>query len=462
MRKSRLVAAQTLAVILAACETTSSAPPIDADGGPPPALQPSDIPAVAIVADAATQCPGAFATTAPVEGSNLDFVSAGQSRDFFLILPPASFEGPRPLFVALNGTSENGPRFSARANLADFAARGFVVVAPSSNMNGRVWPIWDDMRHADDHDRPNADLAYFDELVQCLAGHFPIDANRIYVGGHSAGGIMTNAIVQRRSEMLAGAIVGSGVFDLTSPPDAMPLDELFVIVTWGGPQDSYSGGVGVRVPEINFVEQASTASQYYASQPGVGHARCSIDRGGGHYWLDPLNDWFVDRLLEHPKGVPGAGGTVPASPVEGVTCTSEPFVYTNDVTVTCEAAPAGSCRETCQFMGDCIVENATVGPVFGPQLEMLGFEGTECGGCVTHCEAMAVRAGDASVMECMLERQSAARCAAGIAGALPLVNAIEGCCNGRTDSGWCMDTCGIIMTNSAAASFFPNCEALIR
>lgn len=174
----------------------------------------TDIPPVQMPGDPAVDCPAAFSSAAPAAGQNEGFDAGGQTRGFYLDLPDTSFDGPRPLFVAFHGTTGQGVDFHARAELTDFAARGFITVSPDGVGNGTIWPVWDAMHTASDPDTNNADLAYFDSLVSCLAAHYAIDQNRIYIGGHSAGGIMSNYMLQRRSEMIAGAIVGSGVSTL--------------------------------------------------------------------------------------------------------------------------------------------------------------------------------------------------------------------------------------------------------
>jgi len=435
------------------------------DSGPePPPVRAEDIPVEQLVSDPMSACPAPYNASRPSDGSNSNLMVAGQSREFFLILPPASYVGPRPLFIAFNGTTENGPGFAARAHLSDFAERGFVVAAPSSNRNGTVWPPWDDMRQPDDHTRPNPDVELFDVLVECLAGHYAIDRNRIYAGGHSAGGIFTNALVQRRSDVLAGAIVASGVFSLTSPPELEDLDEMFVLVTWGGPNDTYSGGDGITVPQINFVEQASIASTFYAEQPRVGHANCWDDVR--HAWLWGINDWMVDLLLEHPKGASGAGGfELPSRSTGTARCSKDPFVFAPTIEVVCTESDVDGCQEACQFMGDCAVENSTVGPVLAPQLTMLGFSGAQnenCGGCVMGCESGASSAANSEVLSCLSTAQASTTCGPGIEGALPLINAIEACCDERADSSYCMGVCSRLLTSSVAESFFPNCAALTR
>ena len=426
------------------------------------------VPPMRLAASAMDRCVGAYRSTAPTAGQNTNYPIDGQMRSFWLMLPPASFTGPRPLFVGFHGTGGTGREFAADSygKLADFVARGFIVVAPDAVGNGTVWPVWDALRQAADVSAPNFDLDFVDSLIPCVAAYLPVDANRIYAGGHSAGGIMTNYVLERRSSLLAGGIVASGVYDLTQPAMPMALGAMSVLVTWGGTGDMYSGGTsGVRVPTINFVEQASLASRYYAGQPMVGQANCNAPVG--HDWLRAINPWMVDFLLAHPKGLDNTTAA-PLPPVpagSGATCTSDPFVSMTSTAIMCPASATTDCHAVCQLLADCAVSNATVGPVLAPQLTSLGFAGTnnrDCGGCVTRCEGLATSAADRTVLTCLRMRQESATCGAGIAGAMPLIDAVNTCCTAHADSPFCVESCRVILGNTVERTFFPTCTAIVH
>src|SRR5262249_7142647 len=156
-------------------------------------------------------------------GQTLGYTIDGQARSFFLALPDAAkFSGPRPLLVLFNGTGETGSIVFSIWGIQSFVDAGFIVLAPDSIGNGAVWPVGDAMRKPGDEGLPNAALDFFDSLVACTAADHSIDAKRVYVAGHSAGGIMTNYVLQRRSQLLAGGVVASGVLDLTRPVPELP------------------------------------------------------------------------------------------------------------------------------------------------------------------------------------------------------------------------------------------------
>ena len=422
------------------------------------------VPAEQRVADSG-MCPGAYKGSAPVAGHNSGFDSGGQSRGFVLALPDsAKYPGPRPTFVLFNGTGENGNAIFQRAQAQAFVDKGFIVIAPDSAGNGTLWPVWDGLRQSGHENDPNLDLKLFDELLDCVAAHYSVDNKRIFIGGHSAGGIFTHHLIQRRSELIAGAIPGSGVFDLTAPSPPSELASTAVLTTWGGDNDSWGGSAsGVQVPEFNFVEQAALSTQAYEKQPKVRQAWC---RGNdlGHAWLSPINAWMADFLLAHPKGLAQNSPwqfTPPNSPA--ATCGNGPVDLPKGPQVLCPGSATSGCQEYCQFLGDCAAENATIEPILGPQLTALGFSGDghkECGGCVTACAADAAKAaGDTDVLGCFKADFVKAVCGPGIPGAEPFIAASNKCCQGKTQSPVCKRLCETIKTNSSASLLFTACQA---
>jgi poly(3-hydroxybutyrate) depolymerase len=408
-------------------------------------------------------CPAPFDASGPKEGANEGFSVGGQMRKFQLLLPPASFTGPRPILFGFHGTTENASKFITRAKLADFVAKGFIVVAPDAAGNGTFWPVWDAMRAPGTESAPNADVDLFDRLLSCTAAHHSVDTTRVFATGHSAGGIFTNRLLRSRSEVLAGGIVGSGVFDFTASAAKGSLQSMLVVVTWGGDNDTYTGTTpnGVNVPAFSFVEQASLASKYYAAEGEVAHARC---RGTnlGHAWL-PLNDWFSDLLISRPKGSAASGFTLPALPAGAkAACSTDPYELAPLANVTCGSTARAGCREACQLFADCAVENRTVGTTLKNELGEIGFTASSCTGCVQSCQSGATAAGDAAALSCFATKQAAAMCGPGIEGASPLFAAINECCAGKSNSNLCVNLCSSLNGNDASKAFLPTCQQIVQ
>lgn len=434
---------------------TDTVEPIDPYEAVPAERLPGDVSA----------CPAGFDTGFGA-GQHTGFEVAGQSRSFLLHLPQDGGE-PLPLFVGFHGTDQTGGEVFTSWGAQAFVDAGFVVLMPDGQDNGGLWPTWDAMHQPGDDQSSNVDLAFFDALLECVAVHHAIDRHRVYVGGHSAGGIMTNHVLRSRSSMLAGGIVASGIFDLTAPDPAQPLDPMAVLVTWGGDNDAYSGTTdsGVTLPSFNFAEQAAIASKHYEEAPGVTQAHCAGD-DLGHTWLDPINTTMTDFLLAHPKGLAdNPTWTLPASPAPDISCSPEAATFVPPVVVECVEQNSPACLSYCQFIGDCAVENSTVGPVLAPQLEALGFSGddlSECGGCITLCEEDETAGGsaDAEVLGCFQTafETEGTMCGSGVDGAMPFINATNACCENRTDSALCQRLCGTIKTNNIAIQLVTSCE----
>ena len=459
----------------------------------------------AAIADAGTECPPAF-VDALEPGESTCFSVDGQDRSLYLALPGEEFEGPRPILVAFNGTGGSGPGFFEAENLQSYVDAGFIVVAPSSIGNGTVFPVWDAMHSPNDEEYPNSDLNFFDAALGCTQAHYQVDKNRMYVTGHSAGGIMTNYVLQRRSEILAGGIVASGIMSLTKPEEIETLDSMAVVVTWGGDNDDWSGesdgnnsddeeegGEGappcdteageeggeeageegeseaISVPGISFVEQASIASTTYEEAEGVNQIWCK-GKELGHEYLSFGNDYFMAFLLAHPKGLADNPNWAFEAPAEDVDMVCEEGAYTLDAgdVLRCEGETA--CEIFCDSTSVCGLSNATVSGVLEPQLDALGLpQGAEdCGPCVSQCQEIvegdSATDQDAEVMECIatVGIDTPPFCGPGIDGVYPYVDLVNGCCAGKTDSAFCGYVCTIINENTAAQVFFTDCAAWLE
>jgi poly(3-hydroxybutyrate) depolymerase len=387
----------------------------------------------------AAACPAGF-TSALAAGRHESFASGGQRRSFVLRLPAASFSGARPLLVAFHGTGLSAERAIADYGLEAWVDAGSVVIAPDSNGNGTVWPVWDALAMPGTQPAVNADLALFDDLVRCVSAHHPIDAARVFVAGHSAGGAMVNFLLGRRSAVLAGGVAASGSFDLTQPDPPQPVDPVTVIVTWGGANDFYSGSAGAAsVENVGYAEQAVIASQYWTRQPGTRQIACRGD-DVGHAWLSPIGTWMRDVLLASPKGGPRA--PLPPLPARaGASCSETPATYEPPVTVRCGASSVEGCQRYCQLLGTCVVENGTLGPPAARALGDLGFADVPdaCSGCVARCEQDARgSAADAAALACIAAARPA--CGAGIAGAALFAD-VGRCCAEAPGSRVCARYC---------------------
>jgi poly(3-hydroxybutyrate) depolymerase len=289
-------------------------------------------------------------------GLNVDFPSDGQMRAF-IVIPPADLSKPSPVWVPLTGSVESttdnlhAPRSGANALMAD---KGFMVIGSvracanqdpdlragvcnGPGVGGWSWRPWAEGRAAG----PAGDAMKTDEgpdsrflvaMVKCVATKYPLDAKRLYIGGISSGGTMTNRALTFRSDFWAGGMPISGEWYVTgddgralsfnaaraavaAAPDKVfegrvgpyplhaRLGPLIVITVWGGAKDMWDCGPPLGLCS-DYRPTTQAASNYYSSVPGVIEIACSSSHG--HMWpqinTQAFNAWALATLASHPKG----------------------------------------------------------------------------------------------------------------------------------------------------------------
>lgn len=273
------------------------------------------------------ECPTGFS---PQEGMNTGFLSDDTERQFHVALP-ADTSSPRPVFLALTGTVQPELGFTEQSQLDQLPEKGWIVVTPwrscsqemrncnglgtTGSNDGRIWEPWYDgeLERSDD---PGPDARFVESAIRCIGTEWPVDADRIYVGGISAGGSFTNRLLTHRSEFYAGGIPASGNWyeGRAAPASEPEMDPSIVIVIWGGPDDKWPP------PPNSFADydpETKAASIYYAAQQDVVTLSCSGTHG--HIWPTAYTEWATDTLLTHPKGTP-VGDFELTMPPAGLSC----------------------------------------------------------------------------------------------------------------------------------------------
>ena len=315
-------------------------------------------------------CPDGFT---PREGLNTNFPHEGMMRAF-VVASAKGATGPAPTWVPLTGTVESTnanltvPRSGANALMAD---QGFTVIGPvrqcaeqdpnagrgqcdGPGSNGWNWKPWNDGRagNADGEKWKNdagPDSRFFEAMVRCVGTAFPLDAKRLYVGGISAGGTVTNRALTFNSDFWAGGMPISGEW-YVSNDDGSPLSfndarqavitnpakihqgrigpyplpksvsPMIVVTVWGGEKDLWDCGPPLGLC-ADYRPSTQAGANYFASMPNVVHVACSSTHG--HMWpqinTQAFNAWALKTMASHPKGTnPKAFRLTP--PPEGYSC----------------------------------------------------------------------------------------------------------------------------------------------
>jgi poly(3-hydroxybutyrate) depolymerase len=318
-------------------------------------------------------CPDGYQVKA---GLNVDFPSDGIKRAF-IVVPPSEVSHPVPVWVPLTGTVESTndnlhvARSGANALMAD---KGFMVIGPiracagqdpdlragvcnGPGVDGWNWRPWTEGRAADASGDPfktdeGPDSRFLIAAVKCVATKFRLDSRRLFIGGISSGGTMTNRALTFRSDFWAGGLPISGEWYVTQDdgtalsfdaaraavaadpkkifqgrigpfPLKTTLAPLIVVTVWGGDNDLWKCS-GVLCADYRPSTQA--AANYYSSIPGVIEISCSSSHG--HMWpqinTQAFNAWALDTLASHPKGTPVAEFHL-RPPPEGYSCKLGPY-----------------------------------------------------------------------------------------------------------------------------------------
>ena len=168
--------------------------------------------------------------------------------------------------------------------------------------------------------------------MRCVGTKYPLDARRLFIGGISAGGTVTNRVLTFNSDFWAGGMPLSGEWYVTADdgsalsfnaareavkaaptkihqgrigPSPLPgsLDSMVVITMWGGAKDTYDCGPPLGLC-ADYRPSTQAASNYFSSLPNIVHVACSGDHG--HRWpqtnRDAFNLWALKTMASHPKG----------------------------------------------------------------------------------------------------------------------------------------------------------------
>lgn len=115
-------------------------------------------------------------------------------------------EAGAPLMVALHGNALSGEYFAERTELIKLAEEyGFAIVFPTGSINQVIAPTWNHLRNDDQWD----DVKFIDEMMNDVIARLPIDQSRLYLYGHSQGGMFTQLMVSYMDGRFAAA-AGTG------------------------------------------------------------------------------------------------------------------------------------------------------------------------------------------------------------------------------------------------------------
>lgn len=211
----------------------------------------------------------------------MDFVSGDDTRRVKIRLP-ADPTGAPVLFAWhwLGGSAGEIIRIMDLDALAQ--AEGIIVIAPESRDDEAYeWAFLD-------NSEDNPDALFFRDLLSCAHATWGVDLDRVHATGMSAGGLWTTWLTMYQAEWLAStAPLSGGTLEgsYESPEWALP-----VLLTWGGPTDTYQ--------TLSFDD----ANQYFSAElQDDGHFVAECVHDGGHTIPNGATAWVWQFLADHPR-----------------------------------------------------------------------------------------------------------------------------------------------------------------
>jgi predicted esterase len=229
-----------------------------------------------------TEAPSYSGGTCPtlVRGTNSGFLSGELDRRFIVELPEQP-EGAGLLYAWhwLGGSASQIVSAMSLDELAD--EQGVIVIAPASSGSAYEWDFLGSPEG-------NIDLLFFDDLLACAHEQWGVDLDRVWSTGMSAGGLWTTYLSLFRAQHLAGSAPFSGGVNTAgyvSPADPIPM-----MLTWGGPRDTYSG---FSFDEANM--------DFSAALLADGHFVVECVHDGGHTLPREAHDMIALFISAHSR-----------------------------------------------------------------------------------------------------------------------------------------------------------------
>jgi polyhydroxybutyrate depolymerase len=174
-------------------------------------------------------------------------VVGGRTRTYHLHVPAGRHAGALPLVIALHGGGGSGLHMQRNYGFDELADReGFIVAYPDGTGRlrriGLTWNAGTCCGYASDQQID--DVGFLRTMVAAIVREFPVDRSRVYVTGHSNGGMMAHRLAREAADLVAAAApVAGATLDLGARPSrAVPLMHIHSV---DDPRAAWDGSIHV-------------------------------------------------------------------------------------------------------------------------------------------------------------------------------------------------------------------------
>lgn len=218
----------------------------------------------------------------------VDVFHEGEYRPFYLYAPSENLKGI-PLVLVLHGGSGNAFSMIHKSGWLElYKDDEFAVAFPNGGLVGfikgrdsRTWHCGDCLGEANNDDR---DVAYIGNVIDSVCERLPVDEQKVFVCGHSMGGMMSHRLACQMAGRIAGiaSVAGPLVYSECNPSKLIPILHIH------GTDDKvvpFAGGMNKRkictFPDIHEMSEQIAKRNYAQSKP-VEHSISDI--ATSYYW----------------------------------------------------------------------------------------------------------------------------------------------------------------------------------
>lgn len=246
----------------------------------------------------------------------------GVTRTYYLDLPNNySKHNNYPIVMMLHGGNGDGRKIAYQTNLSAYTKTTGVIAVYPNALPSDTGSQWNDGR-TETYSAEQDDVTFLSNLVDHLVARYGHDANRVFLGGSSSGGLMTIRMMCDRTQKFHGytAAIANQPADLTCVPNGKANAEFFTSTTdplmpFNGGEITSFGGVGAGGTVLSSADTIAFWAinngclsfpyfpQVYYWTPTVldgtsiiysNYGSCALDYyqvvGGGHAWPGGVSD----------------------------------------------------------------------------------------------------------------------------------------------------------------------------
>ena len=213
---------------------------------------------------------------------DVEFKTAGFSRKSLVYIPPGYDPAvARPLVVVLHGAFSNAAEMEEKAGFFGLADReGGVVLYPEGIGILGYLQHWNAGHCCGKAEKDGIDdIGFLDAAIDNAIRRFSVDAKKVYLVGHSNGGMLAHRYAVEKGERLAGvAAVSAAINSRTDERKTFavlpnPKNQLPVCIVHGLDDDSipYTGGKAAKHKDREFSSVAD-ATEYWLKGNGCQNA----------------------------------------------------------------------------------------------------------------------------------------------------------------------------------------------